>query len=322
MRPLSILLLLACLWGIPARGQITLQSGTVIRFATVDEAREKLRSRDDFIQRLSPFDRAARMKTDKEVSEKEFLEFTATNAAAWSEAEKQKLTTALQGLQAPFDSLALPLPKEVLLIKTTGREEGDAAYTRGNAIFLPQSKVNSATTRWQRLLAHECFHILSRTNPELREKLYAVIGFVSCDELPFPAELLPRKITNPDAPKNDHCIRLKLEGQDIWAVPILYATTERYDTAKGGEFFNYLKFQFLVVERQGTTVKPVYANGKPRLADMQQVTGFFEQVGRNTQYIIHPEEALADNFALLIQNDTSAPNPEIIQKLKAVLTGK
>ena len=38
-----------------------------------DEARRILTTRDDFIRALSPFDRAARVKTDKDVSEKEFL---------------------------------------------------------------------------------------------------------------------------------------------------------------------------------------------------------------------------------------------------------
>jgi hypothetical protein len=30
------------------------------------------------------------------------------------------------------------------------------------------------------------------------------------------------------------------------------------------------------------------------------VEDFLEQVGRNTRYVIHPEEILAENFALLI----------------------
>jgi hypothetical protein len=48
----------------------------------------------------------------------------------------------------------------------------------------------------------------------------------------------------------------------------------------------------------------------------------YEQVGRNTQYIIHPEEIMADNFAELVMQDRSVPTPEILQKMLAVLTGK
>jgi hypothetical protein len=318
-----ILLLLACLlWNWPAHGQITLKSGTVIRFATLAEARAVLGTRDDFVQRMSPFDRAARLKTDRTVAEAEYLAFSATNAVAWTDAEQKKLTTALAGLQGNLDALPLTLPKEVLLIKTTGAEEGDAAYTRTHAIMLPASDVKKGAAGLRKILAHELFHVLSRANPALRGKLYGVIGYVPCEELPFPAELLARKITNPDAPLNNHCIKLTLDGKEVWAVPILFARVAKYDPSLGGEFFQYLDFKMVVVEREGKAVKPVVANGKARLADLKQFSGFFEQVGRNTQYVIHPEETLADNFALLVTDDHSAPNPEIVQKLKAVLVGK
>jgi len=61
------------------------------------------------------------------------------------------------------------------------------------------------------------------------------------------------------------------------------------------------------------------------LVGLQQVAGFFEQVGRNTEYIIHPEEILADNFAILILQEHDVPSPGTIQKLGEVLkeeTGK
>lgn len=54
----------------------------------------------------------------------------------------------------------------------------------------------------------------------------------------------------------------------------------------------------------------------------QQISGFFEQVGRNTNYIIHPEEILAENFALLIMDKRDVPSPEILEKMRAVLGQK
>jgi hypothetical protein len=58
------------------------------------------------------------------------------------------------------------------------------------------------------------------------------------------------------------------------------------------------------------------------LVGLQQVSGFFEQVGRNTEYLIHPEEILADNFALLFSRDRNAPSPDIIKKMAEVLKSK
>jgi hypothetical protein len=45
-----------------------------------------------------------------------------------------------------------------------------------------------------------------------------------------------------------------------------------------------------------------------------------EQIGRNTEYVIHPEEVLADNFALLVLKKANVPSPEILQKMREVLS--
>jgi hypothetical protein len=85
-------------------------------------------------------------------------------------------------------------------VKTTGTEEGDAEYTRGAGIVLPES-APAMEKRGELLgiVAHESFHVLSRNAPELRDRLYAVIGFQPCREIVFPEALAARKITNPDA---------------------------------------------------------------------------------------------------------------------------
>jgi hypothetical protein len=151
--------------------------------------------------------------------------------------------------------------------------------------------------------------------------MYTAIGFVKCDEIEFPAALRARKITNPDAPRNDHFIRLEKAGATCLAVPILFATTESYDVQRGGEFFDYLSFEFLVVSQAADSrqVGSITENSAPKLLRPQAVTGFYEQIGRNTQYIIHPEEILADNFALLILGRENVPSPEILQKMRAIL---
>jgi hypothetical protein len=303
------------------RAQMTLGEGITISFASVAEGKRILTNRDDFVERMSPFDRAARMKTDKEVSENQFLEFVGQNVLEWNDAEKQKINSAFQGIQKVLEAMALPFPEMMLIIKTTGKEEGGAAYTRANAIVLPQDFLKAPVARIQKTIAHELFHIMSRANPGLRERLYAAIGFAKCDEIEFPPEMKSRKITNPDAPKNDHCIRVKVAGKEQWAIPILFSSAEKYALDRGGEFFNYLQFQLLLVERpnDGPKVTPMVDGPKPMLVGIQQVSGFFEQVGKNTEYIIHPEEILADNFALLVLGQRNLPSPEVAEKIQANL---
>jgi hypothetical protein len=326
MRILSLLLATMAI-GLSAlsHGQTRLPDGSVMIFASESEARRILMTRDDFIQRLSPFDRAARMKTDKDVSEADFLKFVGKNALAWSDQERQKVEAALQDLQPRLATILIPLPEKLYVIKTTGNEEGGASYTRANAIVIPKIKLEEDTREIQKLVCHELFHIATRRNLTLRERLYETIGFRKCNEIEFPPMLRARKITNPDAPKNDHYISVQVAGKTAWAVPVLFTDREQYNVKAGGEFFDYLQFRLLLVGPSGDSgvVTPLYDGMSPRLVDVRQVSGFLEQVGANTDYIIHPEEILADNFVLLVLKDhPSARTPDVLNKMRAVLLKK
>ncbi len=321
MKKICILIIICASWTHLSHAETRLGNDSVIAFASVEEGVQILAAKDDFVQRMSPFDRAARLKTDRDVSEKEYLEFVGKNVLAWDEAEKQIVTFAFQSIKTELETLSLPFPRRVLFVKTTGKEEGGAAYTRANAIVFPKNVLRGHSGQLRKTIAHELFHVLSRANPDLREKLYAVIGFVKCNEVEFPLTLKSRKLTNPDAPKNDHCIRLQVEDKACWAIPILFSRVEKYDTEQGGAFFNYLQFKFLLVDRNdaSSTVKPIYDDQEPKLVGVQQASGFFTQVGNNTRYIIHPEEILADNFALLVLEKPNLLSPKIIEKLRDIL---
>jgi len=303
---------------------VALSNRTAMHFASPSEGKKLLTAKDDFIRHLSPFDRSARMKLDRPVSEGEFLTFVEGNVSAWTKEEMQAIQGAVKKIEPRLHDLALSFPSTVQLIKTTGTEEGNAAYTRGTAIVIPKVELSKTQPELEKIICHELFHILSRHNPELRDRLYAIIGFIPCDEIEFPRELSSRRITNPDAPRNDHFIRLSIAGRQCLAVPILFSSAEVYDVHKGGEFFEYLNFQFLVMDKSANPgrLKTVYENGEPKLVGPQEVTGFFDQVGRNTQYVIHPEEILADNFALLILGKRDVPSSEIPGKMEEILFRK
>src|SRR5262245_19818355 len=225
-----------------ANADVDLRKGCAVRFASVSEGAEILGHKDEFIQRLSPFDRMARMKTDRSISEGEFLKFVQGNVLPWNESEKAKIEAAIASIRPALDTLPLSLPKNVIFVKTTGAEEGRAFYTRDTAIVMPEKEIDEADAGTvKKTIAHELFHILTRGNPALREKLYQSIGFTKCDDVEFPSDLKPRKITNPDAPRNDHAIRVRIRGEEVSAAPILFSNAPKYDVNRGGEFFNYLQ---------------------------------------------------------------------------------
>jgi hypothetical protein len=303
----------ACVAGILlCASSATVVASSHLSFATQDEGRAALSKRDEFVERLSPFDRAARLKTGRDVSEQEYLANVRASVMAWSDDEKKRVAIAASQVEKDFAEQGIALP-EAHLVRTDGREEGGTAYTRGNVVVLTPDILNDHKQDLVETIAHELFHIISRNDVSLRNKLYKSIGFEPCAEYAFPAALARRKITDPDAPRNDHCILVKYQGKQVWATPILYADRDRYDKKKGGVFFDYLQFKLALADDSGKPqlAPPASVNAGTRLVDVGKVTGFFEQIGKNTEYIIHPEEILADNFSYLVTKKKGLASPQI-----------
>src|SRR6185295_8730869 len=192
--------------------------------------------------------------------------------------------------------------------QTTGREEADASYCRGtNIIVFSRHFVNAPAGELETAVIHELFHLLSRNNPELRAKLYALIGFKPCDEIQLPAELDSRHITNPDAPRLDFMIEVTYQAEKAAAVPVLYATPERWNKARGGEFFRYLTWRLMRVEQVNGNWRPAKSSGKPMLFRSSDVAGFEQQIGEQAGPVLQAEEILAEYFVKLVEGRGQVP---------------
>ena len=287
-----------------------------LEFATIEQARAVLGARDEFVARLSPFDRAARLKSARDVTEAEYLAFAAAAAREWTNEERSRLTNAFAAIEPKLGELLPPLDAPILVVKTSGEEEGGAGYTRANAVMLPAVRDD---LELQRLLAHEIFHVVSRKEPSLKNALYATIGFEPCGELTLAPTLAARKMTNPDAPVNEHCIEIEADGEREWGMPILLSRQERFDPAAGVPFFGYLTLSMLLVDRSGAAARPLERNGVPVVLPFDRIGGLAEQIGRNTSYVIHAEEILASNFELLVLGSAGARSPEVLERMSTVL---
>ena len=209
------------------------------------------------------------------------------------------------------------LPERIDLIKTTGNDEGAAPYTRGTSIILPRRRAGQSAKGLERLFYHELFHIISRGSPKLRDQLYRIIGYEKCGVVLLPGDMMSRRISNPDAPVVEHCIQVSKDDKSYWTAPVLFSRTPKYDPETGGTFFRYLEFRLMGIDRK--SAKATLKNGKPVFFKPDEVEGFFEQIGRNTGYIIHPEETLANNFVHLMTGKQDLKNPEIPEKIEAIL---
>ncbi|MCH2202186.1 MAG: hypothetical protein MK102_09455 [Fuerstiella sp.] len=289
-------------------------------FADRQTGIEKLTRRDHFVNAMSRFDRQSRLLTDENVTVEEYLDFVSQHVLQWTDAEITSITAVLESIEKRCRPFSLRLPDQILFVKTDGKEEGGAAYCRANAVVLPESRIAVSGDRLERLIVHEIFHVLSSHNPRLRRKLYSIIDFRPCDQIPLPQSLSDRKLTNPDAPLVNCVLALMHNDEDVTVAPILFANVDQYESKLEGPFFRFLQFRLMVVEQDETGWKPIEVAGAPVLLDPKRTPAYFKHIGNNTSYIIHPDEILADNFVHLILNTDDLETPKIVEQMREVLS--
>ena len=285
-----------------------------LRFVDAAEAAQLLATEDATTDQWSKFDYEARLGRPGGTKQ-ELIDFISQQARNWSETDKQIMQAAADALNRTINEqhLNLPLPKEIKILKTTMAEEGGAGgYTRKDYIVIEEKveKFNPATAQY--LLAHELFHILTRNNPDFRQRMYTLIGFSIADrEFERPADLRNVLITNPDVNRFDSYATFTIDGEKKTCAMVIYSS-KPYE---GGSFFKYLTIG-LVPLKDG---KPEQKDGKTQVYPISQASDFFEQVGRNTNYIINPEEILAENFAAVMLDKQQAKTPELYEKIRVEL---
>ena len=382
---------------------IPLAPESVLRFATVEEGRELLGHHDIYIRSLGPLEMQIRLRSAEPVDTETFIQHVQEQVLPWEDEELARIIPVAKSLAEKLSEYEIPLPEDVYLIRTTGKDESGAAYTRGAAIVLPRRSKPFAPPALERLLAHELFHVISRHHPELRQRLYAIIGFQPCTPIDLPESIAPRRITNPDAPTIDYYVTIQravdeptvdepsgdedtidksdvstesgetgvdstdtpdtdlpetddtpeqppeikpdesqppeaagdvVEENEITAekrengetprremvnvVPILLSDRAEYDP-KRQRLFDYLQFRLMVVHRAAGTWRPLLMDGQPQLIDGRTSESYRERIGGNTNYIIHPDEILADNFVHMVMRTSDLKSPEIVKRMRSIL---
>jgi len=117
-----------------------------------------------------------------------------------------------------------------------------------------------------------------------------------------------RDRVNPDALSHRHAVDVKTPTGMRRVVPILQIDASLVDALRVDDPFEFLR------------VKLVSADGE--VFDMHD-TDYVARVRQNSDYIIHPEEILADNFALLCRRrageDVVINQPLLVDQLEAAL---
>lgn len=294
-------------------GAQTLKLGrSKVVFANIKEGTKILASNDEYFNTLSKFDYAAKFKSGKRLNIKERTKFYSKVVLNWDDKNKSSAISDIKVINSDIQKMNLKLPKEIVFIRTNGSEEGEAAYTRKNAIIFPKQM-----TLDKQLITHELFHVFSRYNKNLRDKLYGIIHFKKCSELKFPKELKDLTIANPDAPLNNYYITGHYKSKEYSFIPIIYST-EPYNMKLNQPFFCTLRDDMLAVKIVNSKPIVIYEGGKPLIVEKSEISDFASKTGDNTKYSYSPEETMADNFMFLVLG-YNVPSKWVINQLKSVI---
>lgn len=309
-------------------------AGTTInyRLASADETRKLMQNNTEYYNKMNQMDIDWRVRKDGSTLE-ELQTMAWQQTRDWTDAEREFMAKVVGIITDSLNSIGcqLPFPSEIVFAKTTQAEEGGAgAYTIKNLIFLGEMVLNMclphaertdednqmALKRFTEVVTHELFHCISRNSPEFRQKMYSLIGFTVMDhDITFPEAVRQRIAINPDVEHMDNYAEFTINGEKRRCeLVLLYDKTWKEASAEGGDKIIFIEF-----------VKPclVPLDDLTKVYDIAEVSDFWDAVGRNTQYVIAPEECMADNFEYAVIRGLNPANPykspELIRNIIAAL---
>lgn len=276
-------------------------------FATVEEGQQLMRERTLFHNQISesilPF-----FLQRKGGNLDEYIEYSAEQVMEFTPEEEERVNEALAWLQGQLEkhNLQLPDPGELTFVKSTNQEAiGSAGYTSEGTIFLAWFTYKPeyyTDDMFRQAIIHEISHCLSRMYPEYRQALYSLIHFTVLDQdIEVPEEIREQIIANPDVEHHNSYATFTIEGEkkDCYLVFLTDSIFEK----PGDTFFTGMYSG--IVPLDGSKIYRV-----------DEVEDFWDIVGRNTDYVEDPEEAMASNFAFALMHlddgYESFQSPEIL----------
>ena len=231
--------------------------------------------------------------------------------------EKKAVRATMDFIEERMSTLGIrpPFQEEIIFIKSDMKDEGHAAgYTQKNQIYLgsrclertaraflkdPEYRADYAEFRlfiFRELVSHELFHCLTRGDASFRRRMYALIGFsVEDQDIEFGPSVREAILHNPDVERYDDSAEFTIGGRKRRCI-LLATLSQSYAEAVTenccANFFDYAQ-AVLVPWDQPNTIIP-----------LEDVTDFYDVVGRNTDYVLSSEECLAENFSALITYGT------------------
>lgn len=288
--------------------------GIGYRFADAKEAAGLLLSNRNYYDNLTQNDLNYRLqKLGATLAELEA--FAAEQTLDYTDAEKARIDQSLALIEknCAERGYALPPLEDIVFVKTTMADECYAdAYTHGTQIYIGENMLKYGLDDnpedqacFDTIMAHELFHCLTRNHPDFRAAMYAILGFtIVDDDFEFSPEIRGKIIANPDVEHHNSYAAFEINGK-MTNCTVVFTTSKPF-SKPGDSFF----------DEEATGLVPIDDMTTMYTAD--EAANFWDVFGRNTDYVIDPEETLADNFSFAViygLDGKEYETPEIIQAI-------
>jgi len=293
------------------------------RFADLKEAQNLYLSNTQYFNNFSQYDLDYKLNK-KNATLKEFKDFGVSQMLEFTKIEKEILSKQIEKMEKTLEKqkMRLPFNQEITFIKSTQKEEnGSLAYTHGTQIYLGEKIFDLMDNKnikkmftFEEILWHELFHCMTRTNKTFRKDMYKIIHFtVNEKDFKIPKLIFDISISNPDVEHHDSYATFNIKGKNIDCYMVL--TASKPFNKPGDSFFRCIQSAIVPIDSKGEFYLP------------EDAENFWDIFGKNTNYVIDPEECLADNFCYAMlneeyqqyleckMNELNFKNPEIIEKI-------
>ena len=294
------------------------------KFASKEEGIERFLNNKEYLKKFNQ-NKLEYTLQKKDATMEEYLEFAKNQILDWTDEEKDIITRGMKIIEEKFEERNWKMPplETIVFIKTTMKEENNVTgYTHGTEIYLKDVaeiyKEENGTDeqmpkKIMHILCHELFHCLTRCNTDFRRDMYKLINYTVVDkDFELPPSVWEYYIVNPDVEHHNSYATFSIGGKMIECFTAF--VTLRHFEKEGDKFFDV------------STTALVPIDGSDTYYKKDEVDNFDEVFGKNTAYVIDPEECMSDNFSLALMNGKEGAdgkgyaNPEIIEGVFKVLS--
>ncbi len=262
-----------------------------LNFITQEDAKRIISTEDNYIKKLTDKEIELRMFGETNISKVKYLNSLKDSTLNWNENDINRIKKIFKSINKNIKEIIENDSYEIKLIKTNGKDEWNSAYTRDDYIFIPQKKVSTYTdSKFERLLVHEIFHIISRKDKKIRKALYEILGYNLIQNIEI-KEIINKKIlTNPDTVGKWCTATGEYNQTKIKVTPIVALKDNLNIIESKLDIVNSIDILFLKIENNcGIELIPA----KDIKIDEKTV---FRINGR----IEHPEEIIAEYFVEIV----------------------